>query len=154
MGMGRMWLNIVYLLYQRRGTYLLPWINLFHVCSFHNHFSYNFLCCRISITFRKMDESRLPYKYSPDRELLNVRPLAHRPLINTPLQQQKNTVIRHESRISQQSSSSPHLDKDDFPPLGAWKSDSRKRGNKNGLRQWAFPLELLVSCSFASLSFS
>lgn len=90
---------------------------------------------RISITFRKMDESRLPYKYSPDPELLNVRPLAHRPLINTPLQQQKNTVIRHESRISQQSSSSPHLDKDDFPPLGAWKSDSRKRGNKNGLRQ-------------------
>ena len=77
-----------------------------------------------------MDESKLPYKYSPDPELVNIRPL-----INTPLQQQNNKVSQQESRIPQQVSSSPQLEKDDFPPLGAWSSDSRKRMNKNGLRR-------------------
>ncbi|KAH7685442.1 Alkylated dna repair protein alkb-like 5 protein [Dioscorea alata] len=31
---------------------------------------------RISITFRKMDDRKLPYRYTPDPELRNLRPLA------------------------------------------------------------------------------
>ena len=34
-----------------------------------------FSSCRISITFRKMDESKLPYKFSPDPELEGIKPL-------------------------------------------------------------------------------
>jgi hypothetical protein len=34
-------------------------------------------CCRISITFRKMDERKLPYKYSPDPELVGIKSLSN-----------------------------------------------------------------------------
>ncbi|XP_059654779.1 RNA demethylase ALKBH9B-like [Cornus florida] len=42
---------------------------------------------RISITFRKMDESKLPYNYLPDPELISVKPLMYTPLF---LQVQQN----------------------------------------------------------------
>ncbi|KAK7412063.1 hypothetical protein VNO78_03509 [Psophocarpus tetragonolobus] len=35
---------------------------------------------RISITFRKMDESKLPYKFSPDPDLVGIKPLVISPL--------------------------------------------------------------------------
>ncbi|XP_027338480.1 RNA demethylase ALKBH9B-like isoform X1 [Abrus precatorius] len=42
---------------------------------------------RISITFRKMDENKLPYKFSPDLELVGIKPLFLAPL-NKPIKQQ------------------------------------------------------------------
>jgi len=33
-------------------------------------------CCSISITFRKMDETKLPYKYSPDSGLMGIESLS------------------------------------------------------------------------------
>ncbi|KAK7246856.1 hypothetical protein RIF29_41726 [Crotalaria pallida] len=35
---------------------------------------------RISITFRKMDDSKLPFKFSPDPELVGIKPLIFSPL--------------------------------------------------------------------------
>lgn len=35
---------------------------------------------RISITFRKMDERKLPYRFSPDPELVGIKPLFISPL--------------------------------------------------------------------------
>lgn len=42
--------------------------------SAENHAVFN-LICRISITFRKMDDSKLPYKFLPDPDLLGIKPL-------------------------------------------------------------------------------
>ncbi|KAJ1419964.1 Oxoglutarate/iron-dependent dioxygenase [Sesbania bispinosa] len=42
---------------------------------------------RISITFRKMDESKLPYKFSPDPELVGIKPLI--------ISRLKKPVIQH-----------------------------------------------------------
>lgn len=164
MGMELMWLSIVYLQYQERGTYFLPQLLVLLIFALYIITSLTASCfCRISITFRKMDESKIPYKYSPDADLLNIRPLVHRPLMNTPLQQPKKMIIQQESRITQQGSSSPQLEKvdfpplvalsskDDFPPLGAFSSGGRKRGNNNGLRHWVFIV--FVSYSFALYTF-
>lgn len=41
-------------------------------------FLLSFFHGRISVTFRKMDESKLPYHYTPDPELLRVQPLVRR----------------------------------------------------------------------------
>ncbi|CAJ2649169.1 RNA demethylase ALKBH9B-like [Trifolium pratense] len=38
---------------------------------------------RISITFRKMDERKLPYNFSPDPELVGIKPLINSPPIKT-----------------------------------------------------------------------
>lgn len=41
---------------------------------------------RISITFRKMDDGKLPYKFSQDPELLGIRPLIYSPLNKSPVE--------------------------------------------------------------------
>ncbi|KAE8702262.1 phosphatidylinositol-4-phosphate 5-kinase 8-like [Hibiscus syriacus] len=38
---------------------------------------------RISITFRRMDDSKLPYQFSPDPELLRIKPLVVSPTANS-----------------------------------------------------------------------
>ncbi|KAL8143341.1 hypothetical protein V2J09_016373 [Rumex salicifolius] len=80
---------------------------------------------RISVTFRKMDDGKLPFKFRPDPDLLNVRPLT-RPL----LLPNSQSAIRHpiQSLSSNgngsgnkdgKGSSSFFMTKDDFPPLGS-----------------------------------
>lgn len=51
--------------------------------------NHSFCCsrlCRISITFRKMDDGKLPYKFSQDPELLGIRPLIYSPLNKSPVE--------------------------------------------------------------------
>ena len=65
-------------------------INIFYVDSLYNGFSYNlhnllfllFSVDRISITFRKMDQKKLSYKYTADPELLHLNP-GHRQKLST-----------------------------------------------------------------------
>uniref|UniRef100_A0A5B7BYQ0 Putative Oxidoreductase n=1 Tax=Davidia involucrata TaxID=16924 RepID=A0A5B7BYQ0_DAVIN len=94
---------------------------------------------RISITFRKMDESKIPYEYVPDPELLGMKPLVYSPLTKSPVQQnqqEKNKITRNESRIVAETSNDSFIvGKDDFPPLGSANSLNRQRGNRKGLKQ-------------------
>lgn len=85
---------------------------------------------RISITFRKMDESKIPYGYVPDPELHGVRPLSLKGQ-----SQQKQIEVKEASPIpttlptrvvSKSSGSSFSGGENDFPPLGA----SLQRGPK------------------------
>lgn len=88
---------------------------------------------RISITFRKMDDSKLPFRFTPDPELQNLRPL---PLsVNgSPIQQIDNQAsvspvqqqFQHRTPPSQAQKASGEklvrqfdLSQDDFPSLGS-----------------------------------
>ncbi|XP_076887692.1 RNA demethylase ALKBH9B-like [Bidens hawaiensis] len=92
---------------------------------------------RISITFRKMDESRIPYTYSPDPELQGLRPLTVTSHKSPP--QQKPIKTNETSRVSvpvlvvsNQSRPSLFSGEDDFPPLGS-ASGSRHSGYKKNV---------------------
>ncbi|KAG1359724.1 hypothetical protein COCNU_08G011700 [Cocos nucifera] len=101
---------------------------------------------RISITFRKMDDGKFPYKFSPDPELQNLHPLSYPPR-KSPVQQVANQRSPNQQQITPQArvlgkdmhdhqshnlngqeqgeiagraSSSPfNLGSDDFPPPGS-----------------------------------
>lgn len=77
---------------------------------------------RISITFRKMDDSKLPYKFTPDPELQGIRPLSFDRLNKSPVQQKEDKIVTstNESFV---------IEKDDFPPLGG--STSSNKRNKH-----------------------
>lgn len=83
---------------------------------------------RISITFRKMDDSKLPYKFSTDPELQGIRPLVYNPLNKSPAHQNQ-----HENKIitprlaPERTDASFLVGKDDFPPLGGSTSSNRQR---------------------------
>lgn len=86
---------------------------------------------RISITFRKMDESKIPYGYVPDPELHSVRPLS--PKASS---QQKQIETKEASSFtpttrvfSKPSGPSFVVGEDDFPSLGA----SLQRGPKRNV---------------------
>ncbi|XP_043723399.1 RNA demethylase ALKBH9B-like [Telopea speciosissima] len=94
---------------------------------------------RISITFRKMDDSKLPFKFKPDPELQGLQPLSYS-LMKSPLQQvpHRNPIYQNKQATSNESeghletaASSFHLVKQDFPPLGGSNSSSRSKPNKN-----------------------
>ncbi|XP_043720136.1 RNA demethylase ALKBH9B-like isoform X2 [Telopea speciosissima] len=79
---------------------------------------------RISITFRKMDDSKLPFKFKPDPELQGLQPLSYS-LMKSPIQQvpHRNPIYQNKQAMSNESedlletaSSSFHLVKQDFPP--------------------------------------
>ncbi|XP_008779445.2 RNA demethylase ALKBH9B-like [Phoenix dactylifera] len=117
---------------------------------------------RISITFRKMDDSKLPYKFSPDPALQNLHPLAYPP-IKSPVQQVANTLSPNQQQITPEAqvlgkhmhchwshnskaqeqveiaglaSSSPFkLGSDDFPPLGSSSANGRSNKPSRPLRQ-------------------
>ncbi|KAG1327999.1 RNA demethylase ALKBH9B [Cocos nucifera] len=111
---------------------------------------------RISITFRKMDDGKLPYKFLPDPELQNLHPLPYPPRKSTvqqaanqrsPNQQQITPQARvlgkhmhdhqgqEEGEIAGRASSSPfNLGSDDFPPLGS--SSVNGRSNKPSRSLW------------------
>ncbi|OMO75349.1 Oxoglutarate/iron-dependent dioxygenase [Corchorus capsularis] len=96
---------------------------------------------RISITFRKMDESKLPYNFSSDPELSGIKPLIVSPSVNSaqqghyrrPVPQSsflRAVVLQNQRRNeqlnkdkSEESAKTTNNDSflsrsDDFPPLG------------------------------------
>ncbi|OAY75085.1 RNA demethylase ALKBH5 [Ananas comosus] len=109
---------------------------------------------RISITFRKMEDRKLPYRFIPDPELQNLRPLRYPPMpapvnelvssraqprpASTPLAQVQPALTpppRAEPREEQSSESkkwtrdSP-FSSEDFPPLGSLSSAGKSQQNK------------------------
>lgn len=84
---------------------------------------------RISITFRKMDGSKLPYNFSPDSELQGLKPIAN----NSSTPQSRTPNIHHDNRESDRVAgaiSSLRLGEDDFPPLGGGKNSIHRPRNK------------------------
>ncbi|XP_057522332.1 RNA demethylase ALKBH9B-like [Amaranthus tricolor] len=92
---------------------------------------------RISVTFRKMDDSKIPYQFSPDPDLLNLKPLvrstlpkagmAHRNQheeikINGEANKSNKSELASKSNAKATVSHSFILETNDFPPLGAMKS--------------------------------
>ncbi|XP_068662188.1 RNA demethylase ALKBH9B-like [Aristolochia californica] len=87
---------------------------------------------RISITFRKMDETKLPHTFKPDLELQGLQPLSFNSTSSSP---QVRTPQMHKSY-------SPSMDRsgdernahkfgeEDFPPLGSASSSSNKPARK------------------------
>lgn len=85
---------------------------------------------RISVTFRRMDESKIPYNFSPDPELLNLKPLVVQPSPGT-----KAAQNQHQEAKSKINGKAAHqwnprdqpvysafvLEKNEFPPLGGLK---------------------------------
>lgn len=100
---------------------------------------------RISITFRKMDESKIPYKFLPDPELTELKPLVFSSMTKSPVQQNAHLQSSHKSKelsrdasVNGKETSSNNLFfmvKDEFPPLGGSSSVNHHRVNKNGLKQ-------------------
>ncbi|KAF6154289.1 hypothetical protein GIB67_026745 [Kingdonia uniflora] len=95
---------------------------------------------RISITFRKMDDTKLPYKYLPDPELQNIQPLGKSSLSRTPVSQvqvqsrqlqQVQQILRINQSNSTSTSTCPSpFENDDFPPLGGQSSATRPRSKR------------------------
>lgn len=90
---------------------------------------------RISITFRKMHESKIPYGFSPDPELRGVRPLATTSLESP--SQQKHIENKEASShtpasapprvVSKPNNASLFNKEDEFPPLGAMNARRQRR---------------------------
>ncbi|XP_021800646.1 uncharacterized protein LOC110744918 isoform X2 [Prunus avium] len=108
---------------------------------------------RISITFRKMDNSKIPYNFSHDPELQEMKPFVHSPYSKSKIQQdeqgncysyfpvksqgqhnlhQDEEFNRTESKSAKKRNlnSSFFLEKDDFPPLGSLRSVNRRNVNR------------------------
>ncbi|XP_042493205.1 RNA demethylase ALKBH9B-like [Macadamia integrifolia] len=98
---------------------------------------------RISITFRKMDDSKMPFKFKSDPELQGLQPLSYSPTTKSPTQQvqRPNLMYQNKKASSNESkgiletatSSSFHFANQDFPPLGGSNSSSSSKPNKNRL---------------------
>lgn len=85
---------------------------------------------RISITFRKMDDSKLPYKFTPDPELQGIRPFVLNPSNNSPVQNKIETEISTPQSVPRTVRSTPFsMGKDDFPPLGGSKVVKQRPGS-------------------------
>ncbi|XP_031131379.1 RNA demethylase ALKBH9B-like isoform X2 [Ipomoea triloba] len=90
---------------------------------------------RISVTFRKMDESKSPFNYKPDPELLRIQPLVlPRPLVREPSTQQ--SVAENEKKMKHDKPHSPPAQttnqnalaaNKEFSPLGSFGSSSKNR---------------------------
>lgn len=101
---------------------------------------------RISITFRKMDESKIPYGYSPNPELRDLRPLTITPVKPSLQQKQIETKEASPSTLAHAPVPTrvttnpirPSLfnGENDFPPLGVVVNGSQQRGGykKNGYK--------------------
>ncbi|KAH9619007.1 hypothetical protein KSS87_014920 [Heliosperma pusillum] len=86
---------------------------------------------RISVTFRRMDTSKIPYKFLPDPELQNLTPL-RRPSATNPSKpvqishhDAKATSKQHQPNPRQIVGNSFALQESDFPTLGGVKSRKR-----------------------------
>ncbi|GAB4848142.1 RNA demethylase alkbh9b [Ancistrocladus abbreviatus] len=77
---------------------------------------------RISVTFRKMDDGKLPYKFSTDPELLNMKPLLRSSSTRAPVQRpnlRKANGRGDSAIVSETTGASVAFDNNDFPPLGS-----------------------------------
>ncbi|XP_059653444.1 RNA demethylase ALKBH9B-like [Cornus florida] len=118
---------------------------------------------RISITFRKMDESKLPYNYLPEPELQGIKPLVYSPLSKSPVQQNQQENFKFPAQRNQHENFRSHvqqnqhenkkindnkpggaaetsnnlfaMQKDDFPPLGSLSSVNRQRTQQNNFKR-------------------
>ncbi|KAI3715719.1 hypothetical protein L6452_22705 [Arctium lappa] len=97
---------------------------------------------RISITFRRMDESKIPYGYSPDPELQGLQPLLT-PSRKPPLQQ--NQIVTKEpsphappppprAALKPSGGSSFVIGENDFPPLGVGNASQQRGHKRNGFK--------------------
>lgn len=95
---------------------------------------------RISITFRKMDDSKLPFKFSPDPELQGIQPLGISQVSKSPLQQ--GPIVRNVQRhngsplhnfevVRNARDDLVQFEENDFPPLGALSIANKTRSKKN-----------------------
>lgn len=93
---------------------------------------------RISITFRKMDQSKFPYEFVPEPDLQDIQPLSYI----------KHNIYNQSQHLSQPSvsgemvleegetSASPFsMSASDFPPLPGSHSGNRQHGKSRPLRQ-------------------
>ncbi|XP_047318396.1 RNA demethylase ALKBH9B-like [Impatiens glandulifera] len=77
---------------------------------------------RISITFRRMEESKIPYQYRPDPELVGLKPMVvDKPSVGS---SSVPVIVREHKEVK-------NFENDDFPPLG---SSSGRRNHRNGWR--------------------
>ncbi|KAH7865066.1 hypothetical protein Vadar_001791 [Vaccinium darrowii] len=97
---------------------------------------------RISITFRKMDDTKQPYRFSSDPELTGIKPLVYSPIMKSPVQQQKQQeedkiAYREPARVvtAEASNKSIFDEKDDFPALGSSNFVNKPRVIRKSLRQ-------------------
>ncbi|GLT96932.1 hypothetical protein SLE2022_145230 [Rubroshorea leprosula] len=115
---------------------------------------------RISVTFRKMDDSKLPYRFSPDPELSGIQPFVISPMIRSPstwsqnqyqrpvvqssilksmVQQtlhQNSKLVRNKPETTPTTNNRSFLDMtDDFPPLGSSNPRNRQKETRAGSRQ-------------------
>nr|GMD10093.1 RNA demethylase ALKBH5-like [Ipomoea batatas] len=79
---------------------------------------------RISLTFRRMDESKLPYNYKPDPELMRIQPIILRsPQVkepSTPQRVGKNEKVNHDkprSFLAYATNQNILAANEEFPPL-------------------------------------
>ncbi|XP_010242777.1 PREDICTED: uncharacterized protein LOC104587039 isoform X2 [Nelumbo nucifera] len=95
---------------------------------------------RISITFRKMDDSKVPDNYFPDPELEDLQPLVYAPLTNSSVQQDQHShqeqhniqLPEYISRVINETNCSPfHSGKEAFPPFGSLGLKNRPGAIKN-----------------------
>ncbi|KAI3729067.1 hypothetical protein L6452_17714 [Arctium lappa] len=98
---------------------------------------------RISITFRRMDESKIPYGYSPDPELQGLQPMISNPSRNAPLQHNQIVTKEPSSRVAAPpprvvlkpiGGSSFVIGENNFPPLGVRNASQQRGYKKNGFR--------------------
>ncbi|GMH06741.1 hypothetical protein Nepgr_008581 [Nepenthes gracilis] len=75
---------------------------------------------RISITFRKMDDSKLPFAFLHDPDLLNIKPLGKSSTTKSPVQhlRSQSSSNGHANGREISGNSFAFLNDDDFPPLG------------------------------------
>ncbi|MCI18511.1 RNA demethylase ALKBH5-like, partial [Trifolium medium] len=92
----------------------------------------------ISITFRKMDERKLPYNFSPDPELVGIKPLIinsprNKPERNSETQIEKDESFEFEYNPVWKNRKESFRVKEDYPPPinGSLR---RMRGNEFGHR--------------------
>jgi alkylated DNA repair protein alkB family protein 5 len=75
---------------------------------------------RISITFRRMDDKKIPHNFREDPDLRGLQPLVFTPTAKFPVQQQNSF---HNERIAHQKttnvSSAYIVPEDEFPPIGS-----------------------------------
>lgn len=101
------------------------------------------LCCRISITFRKMDDIKQPYRFLSDPELIGIKPLVYSPHTKSPAQQQElpenNRMTHHKPKrvpiTAEASNKSLFNEKDDFPVLGSSSFVNKPRVNRYRRKQ-------------------
>ncbi|XP_050211042.1 uncharacterized protein LOC126661260 [Mercurialis annua] len=108
---------------------------------------------RISITFRKMDDSKLPYDFLPEPELVGIKPFIYSRWTKTSNQQsqpqehlsyhsaavslmqqnnhQKNEpIVKKSEEVAASKPSFSIIDSEDFPALGSSSYSSRRRANR------------------------